>query len=325
MSPPTFSSATIADEVAAVFATEMQGKNVLVTGTSIGGIGFDAARAIAKHADLIIITGHNDAERLKLSEEEIKKDLPSANIRGLLLDLASLAAVRKAAEDVNAYPEPLHVLINNAAAAYGPFRLTVDGLETQMATNHFGPFLFTKLLAPKLLASETTTYTPRIVFVSSMVHAMGAGVDFSTIKNPDPENYHTVEVYGQTKSANILTAIELSKRSKGKLNAYSLHPGVIYTRAFLHLGLAEEMKTLGALDSEGKPSSSEKCPWKTLAEGSATTVTAAFETRLNDKPGAYLVDSTPANEQLAAHIQEPKSSEKLWTVTKEIVGDRFSF
>jgi NAD(P)-dependent dehydrogenase (short-subunit alcohol dehydrogenase family) len=179
---------------------------------------------------------------LKLSEEAIEKEVPSANIRRLIFDLSSLAAVRKAAAEVNAYAEPLHVglglsagypvaqvfpqvLINNAAAAYGPFKLTVDNLEAQMATGHVGPFLFTKLLAPKLLASATASYTPRVVFVSGMSHAMGTGVNFSTIKNPDPETYQIMEVYGQTKSANILTAIELSKRSKGKINAYSLHPG----------------------------------------------------------------------------------------------------
>ncbi|KAJ6521627.1 hypothetical protein DFH09DRAFT_1424688 [Mycena vulgaris] len=92
MSLPTFSSTTTADEVVAVFATEIQGKNDLVTGTSIDGIGLNAARAIAKHANLVIITGP-DAERLKLSEEAIKKDVPSANIRRLVLDLASLSAV----------------------------------------------------------------------------------------------------------------------------------------------------------------------------------------------------------------------------------------
>ena len=49
--------------------------------------------------------------RLKLSEEAIKKETPSANIRRLVLDLSSLAAVRKAAAEVNAYPEPLHVRV----------------------------------------------------------------------------------------------------------------------------------------------------------------------------------------------------------------------
>jgi hypothetical protein len=47
--------------------------------------------------------------RLKLSEDVIKKDIPTANIRRLTLDLSSLAGVRKAAAEVNTYPEPIHV------------------------------------------------------------------------------------------------------------------------------------------------------------------------------------------------------------------------
>jgi len=57
----------------------------------------------------VIITGYN-AERLQLSADGIRKEVPTANIRTLVLDLSSLAAVRKAAEEVNAYSEPLHVL-----------------------------------------------------------------------------------------------------------------------------------------------------------------------------------------------------------------------
>jgi NAD(P)-dependent dehydrogenase (short-subunit alcohol dehydrogenase family) len=117
------------------------------------------------------------------------------------------------------------VLIHNAAAVLGPFKLSVDGLESQFATDHVGPFLLTKLLAPKLLAAGTPNYTPRVVFVSSVAHAFGAGVDFATLEHPDPEKYGASLAYFQAKSANILTAIELSTRSKGAINAYSLHPG----------------------------------------------------------------------------------------------------
>jgi NAD(P)-dependent dehydrogenase (short-subunit alcohol dehydrogenase family) len=116
-------------------------------------------------------------------------------------------------------------LIHNAAASFSPFKLTVDKLENQMATDHIGPFLLTKLLAPKLLAAGTPSYTPRVVFVSSNAHTFVPGVDFSTIARPDPAKYKNMDAYGQAKTANILTAIELSKRSKGAINAYSLHPG----------------------------------------------------------------------------------------------------
>ncbi|KAJ6469172.1 hypothetical protein C8R47DRAFT_798569 [Mycena vitilis] len=125
---PTFSFSTTAEEVATVFADRIAGKNgataltplsdirffihctVLITGTSLGSLGFETARVIAKHASLIIITGYS-AERLRLSEEALKIEVPSANIRCLQLDLSSLAAVRAAAEELNAYPEPLHVCL----------------------------------------------------------------------------------------------------------------------------------------------------------------------------------------------------------------------
>ncbi|KAJ7752598.1 hypothetical protein B0H16DRAFT_1545882 [Mycena metata] len=318
-----FDFSTTADEVAAEFAREIAGKNVLITGTSLGGIGLEAVRVIAKYASLVVITGYN-AERLKLSEEAIKKESPTAQIRRLLLDLSSLAAVRKAAAEVNAYPEPLHVLINNAAAGQGPFKLTVDKLEHQMATDHFGPFLFTKLLAPKLLASASATYTPRVVFVASEAHAMGTGVNFTVLKNPDPAKYDLFEAYFQAKSANVLTAIELSRRSGGKINAYSLHPGVIFTNILQKEGSRDEMIKFGLLDENGQPID-KMFKWKTIPQGAATTVTAAFDPSLNDKPGSYLDNSTVANEAIAPHSSDPVNAQKLWAATEEIIGETFTF
>ncbi|KAJ7761179.1 hypothetical protein DFH07DRAFT_423986 [Mycena maculata] len=323
MSAPAFSFTTTADDVATVWADEIQGKNVLITGTSLNGLGFEAARVISKHANLVIITGYN-VERLKLSEETIRKDVPGANIRRLILDLASLDGVRKAATEVNAYSEPLHVLIHNAAAAVGPFKLTVDNLESQMATAHFGPFLFTKLLAPKLLASATAAYTPRVVFVSSKVHAMGAGVNFDTIAAPpDAEKYDDSDAYAQSKSANILTAIELSRRSKGRINAYSLHPGLIFTNINQTAEAVAKLQAMGIVGPDGLPN--DKFHWKTIPQGAATIVAAAFDPRLSGQPGAYLEDSTVATQAVAPHSSDPANSERLWAVTEKIIGEEFAF
>ncbi|KAJ7159667.1 hypothetical protein C8R46DRAFT_1224244 [Mycena filopes] len=302
---PTFSFTTTAEEVATVLADEIKGKNVLITGTSLNGIGFETARVIAKHANLVVITGYDD-ERLKLSEAAIRKEIPHANIRRLVLNLSSLASVRKAAEEFNASPEPLHVLINNAAAPFGDFTLTENGLETQFAVDHVGPFLFTKLLAPKLLAARTPTYTPRVAFVSSAGHAHGKGIDFDDIVAPDATKYENTKHYFQAKSANILTTIGLSKRSKGAINAYSPTPGAVKTEG-LH---KEDNKSLLLA---------------TLQQGAATSVTAAFDPRLNDKPGAYLSDSTVANKEIAPHSSDPAIAERLWNVTEKIIGETFTF
>ncbi|KAJ6595083.1 hypothetical protein DFH09DRAFT_1357831 [Mycena vulgaris] len=321
---PAFSFATTADEVATAFAEEIRGKNVLITGTSLNGIGYEAARVIAKHAKLVIITGYN-AERLKLSEKAIKEDVPAANIRLLTLDLSSLAAIRTAAEEVNSYSEPLHVLVHNAAAAVGPFKLTVDNLESQIATDHVGPFLLTKLLTPKLLAAATAHYIPRVVFVASIAHVFGNGVNFDAVEHPSGEKYSSgADAYVQAKSANILTASELSRRAKGKLNAYSLHPGVIFTNINQKEDSIPEMQALGILGPDGLPNN-EKFEWKTIQQGAATTVAAAFDPRISDQAGAYLDNSTVANETVVPHTSDPANAERLWTLTEKIIGETFTF
>ncbi|KAK7030186.1 short-chain dehydrogenase/reductase family protein [Favolaschia claudopus] len=347
---PTFSFHTTAEEVADVFANEIRGKNVLVTGTSLNGLGFETARVLAKYANLVIITGYNQ-ERLKLSEYTIKKENPAVKIYPLTLDLSSFASIRKAAAEVNALEGPLHskwlsvqfqVLIHNAAAfgTSASFTPTIDGVETQYATNHVGPFLLSKLLAPKLLASATAGYTPRVVYLSSVAHGYGTGVDFDLLTNPKAEGYDAFKTYWATKSTAPLMAIELSKRSKGKINAFSLEPGrelflsnsyfrlltcetVIFTASMENEVVSTIMKGTGALTPEGKPA--EGLPWKTLAEGAATTVAAAFDTRLNDQAGAYLADSNVANDKRAAHSSDPDDAERLWTVTEKIIGEKFTF
>ncbi|KAJ7626587.1 NAD-P-binding protein [Mycena polygramma] len=325
MSQPTFSSTTTAEEVATVFSKEIQGKNVLVTGTSVGGIGFETARVLAKHANSVIITGQN-SERLKIAEDTLRKEIPAAKIQPLLVDLSSLPSVRKAAAEVNTSSEPLHVLINNAAATLGPFKLTADNLENQMATNHIGPFLLTKLLSPKLLAARTGQYTPRVIFVSSDAQEGGTGVNFETLGRPTPEIFLAFDTYCQTKAANVLTAIELSKRSKGQINAYSLHPGVIYTNNMLKEDAPAIMHEMGILDAEGKPNN-EKFTFKTISQGAATTMVAALDPALDDTPGAYLSDCVRVADLLAVapHSCDPADAEKLWTMTEEIIGENVLF
>jgi len=320
---PTFNAKTTAEEVATVFASEIKGKNVLITGTSINGIGFESARVVAKHANLVIITGYN-AERLRLSEEAIKKETPHANVRKLQIDLSSLASVRKAAAEVNSWPEPLHVVIHNAAAGILGYKPTVDGLEAQMATAFVGPFLFTKLVAPKILAAGSSSYTPRVIFLSSSVHAMGAGVDFEQLEKPTAEKHSAFPAYFASKSATVLIAQELSKRSKGKINSYSVSPGAIFTNINQKEESLADFKAAGMLKEDGTPNEAA-FTWKSIPEGAATTTIAAFDPALNAVPGAYLDDSVVANEKVAPHSSDPANAAKLWTVAEKIVGESFTF
>lgn len=116
-------------------------------------------------------------------------------------------------------------MINNAAGGRSSFQLTPEGIESQFATSHVGPFFFTNLIVPKILATGSATYIPRVVFVASKAHAYHKGIDFADIEKPDPAKHSGFNTYSITKSANILTAAELSRKSKGKILGLSIHPG----------------------------------------------------------------------------------------------------
>ncbi|KAK7063452.1 short-chain dehydrogenase/reductase family protein [Favolaschia claudopus] len=311
MSFPTFSATTTAEEVADAFAQQIRGKNVLITGTSLNGIGYETSRVIAKYANLVIITGYN-AARLNLTEKTIKSSLnttPIATIRQLHLDLTSLDSVRSAAAEVNAYPEPLHVLIHNAASAGGPLHLTPpNNLESQMATALFGPFLLTKLLYPKLLAStststssllhgavtstSTSTSKPRIIIVTSRAHAFlpSSSSPNSTFPLPlddsgaylargpaNPGEFSSARRYVESKAANAVWAVEFARRAargrEGSVGVFSLHPGDIYTNIMQKEQNRVDLIGMGILNPDGTPAA-DKHTFKSIPQGAATFVHA---------------------------------------------------
>jgi short-subunit dehydrogenase len=88
---------------------------VLITGPTVKGLGFEAARAIATQKPALLILAGRNIDALNEAEGQIKKETPDANIRKLILDLGSLKQVRKAAQEALSYPEPnIDVVINNA-------------------------------------------------------------------------------------------------------------------------------------------------------------------------------------------------------------------
>ncbi|KAF7302795.1 Short-chain dehydrogenase/reductase family protein [Mycena kentingensis (nom. inval.)] len=319
MSFPIFNFNSTAEDVASAFAEQIKGKTVLVTGTALTSIGFTTARAIAQYAGLVIVTGRS-ADRLKLVKKAIESELPSARIRPLVLDLSSQAAVRKAAAEVNAYAEPLDVLIHNAAAEMGSFVLTEDGVESQFAAAQVSPFLFTKLVLPKLLASPH----PRVIFVSSVAHTFGTIEDWDVLLHParHEKAYTPMGAYAHAKIANVLMAKELTKRSGGRVQSFSLHPGAIHTSADQNPGTMKTLQDAGIYTADGKPNP-EKMQWKTRNEGAATTIAAAFDPRLEGKGGAYLCDSALADDQVSEFASNMANAKKLWDVTEEILGEKF--
>lgn len=159
----------------------------------------------------------------------MKKSHPSANITHIPLDLASLASVKRAAEDFKSREKRLDILLNNAGIMAVPPGLTEDGVEIQLGTNHLGHFLLTRELLPVLEATAAAGGDVRVVNLSSYGHTMAfSGIALDQLAKPDGGGLGPWPRYGQSKLANILFAKGLASRYPG-ITSVSVHPGIITT------------------------------------------------------------------------------------------------
>jgi NAD(P)-dependent dehydrogenase (short-subunit alcohol dehydrogenase family) len=199
---------------------DLSGRTAVVTGPTLGGLGFHTALELARHGARVVLAGRTP-DKLAAAAEAIAAEVPAASTEALVVDLSDLGSVRAAGEAA-AGLGPLHLLVNNAGVMAPPLRRTGDGLESQMATNHFGPFLLTGLLLDQLAASGDG----RVVTLSSQMHRVARSAPLA-----DPHGqrrYSRWHVYGQTKLANLLFTSELDRRCRAAgvpITAVAAHPG----------------------------------------------------------------------------------------------------
>jgi NAD(P)-dependent dehydrogenase (short-subunit alcohol dehydrogenase family) len=218
--------------------------------------------------------------------------------------------VRTFAQEFLSKYEQLHLLINNAGVMACPFGKTADGFERQFGTNHLGHFLLTQLLTPALLKGAPA----RVVNLSSRAHRMSPVV-FEDIQFQN-RDYHKWGAYGQSKTANILHAVELNRRLGPQgVQAFAVHPGVIQTELGRHLD-EEDLQFMSTLT------------FKSTEAGAATSVYAATAPELAGKGGEYLFDcriaevsDDPDNiDVVRSYAVDPNLAEKLWVLSEQMVG-----
>ncbi|KIM99498.1 hypothetical protein OIDMADRAFT_180948 [Oidiodendron maius Zn] len=261
-------------EVVEEFQAIVVDKTIVITGASQGGVGAETAFSLAfgnpKH---LVLAGRSE-QKIKPVIEEINKTNPSIKTTFVQVDLGSQASVRGAAAAINAAVERIDILINNAAIMACPYTKTEDGIESQFATNYVGHFLLTNLLMEKLLAAGDGT---RIVNITSTAGATGE-IHLDDINFDDGKSYNPIAAYGQSKVANILFTVSLSKNfSSRKLASFSVHPGSISTGLQKHFhdpATFKECMDYVEAKIGGNFKFEEK---KTLQQGCSTTLVAALD------------------------------------------------
>lgn len=161
---------TTATQLVNDYANFIKDKVVLVTGISPGSLGGYFIQTIAKAGPAYLILAARNPDKAQQTANEVSVAQPTVKTRILQLDLGSFENVRQAADEVNSWDDVpvIDVLVNNAGIMAPEYKVTDDGFESQLATNHLGPFLFTNLIMKKILASKSS----RVVMVSSDGHRL---------------------------------------------------------------------------------------------------------------------------------------------------------
>lgn len=210
----------------------LDGKIIIVTGGN-SGLGFQSVKAYAEKGAKVIMACRS-AEKGSIAKFSILRSLPNAAIELMELDLMSLNSIRNFANNFKAKYKTLDILLNNAGIMMTPYNLTVDGIESQQATNHFGHFALTALLLDVL----KNTPKSRVVNVSSMAHRQGV-FNADNLLFEGGLGYTPMKAYGLSKLENLLFTYELQRYfEKNNIDCMAVvaHPGVSDTNLFSHIG-----------------------------------------------------------------------------------------
>jgi len=278
----------------------MQGKICMVTGAN-SGIGKATALALAQMGATVVMVCR-DRARGEEARSEITTKSKNNAVDLLQADLSSQQSIRQLVEHFKQRYTHLHVLINNAGAAFTGRRETVDGLEMTFAVNYLAPFLLTHLLLDVLKASAPA----RIVNVSSASHKSG----YIQMDDLQGEKHNrSMRAYPQSKLAIVLFTYELARRLQGTgVTANCLDPGFVATnigQTGASLPVRLLIKLIGSFGT-----SPEK--------GAKTSIYLASSPEVEGVTGKYFVKSLP--KRSAAISYDESLQRQLWEQSAKLVN-----
>jgi NAD(P)-dependent dehydrogenase (short-subunit alcohol dehydrogenase family) len=301
---------TMAEEVAR--GIDLTGRRIIVTGAA-SGIGVETARALAGTGAEVTLAVRDLAAGERTSGE-ITETTGNSEVHVAHLDLADRASI---AGFVAAWAGPLHVLVNNAGVMASPETRTPEGWELQFATNHLGHFALALGLHDALAADGAG----RIVAVSSAAHRRSPVV-FEDI-HFERREYDPWLAYGQSKTANVLFAVEATRRwADNGIATNALMPGGIATNLQRYMDPAV---VAGWSKGEGTGGMVLKTP----EQGAATSVLLATSPDLAGVSGRYFEDCNEAplvandsedSAGVRAYALDPEAAERLWDMSLEMLA-----
>jgi NAD(P)-dependent dehydrogenase (short-subunit alcohol dehydrogenase family) len=292
---------------------DQSGRVAVVTGAN-SGLGLSVSRDLAGAGARVVMACRN-LEKGEKAADQIRQAVPDAELEVAALDLADLASVQSFADQLP--DEPVDLLINNAGLMAPPRRLTKDGFESQIGTNHLGHFALTGRLLGRLLAAPE----PRVVTQSSGAHHIGR-MNFDDLQGE--RRYVRWLAYGQSKLANLMFAFELQRRASDAdvaLKSMAAHPG--YARTNLQFAAPPVYERV--VMKITNPLLGQSADMGALPTLYAATVP--------DLPGGSFVGPDGFMEQrghphvvtAAGRAYDEEAWQRLWEISEELTGVSYDF
>jgi NAD(P)-dependent dehydrogenase (short-subunit alcohol dehydrogenase family) len=281
----------------------MQGKVVVVTGSN-AGIGFETAVGVAAREATTVLACRNQA-KAEAAAREVTRRTWNDDVHVVPLDLADLASVRKAAEEIGTRWDRLDVLVNNAGGTWSERQETAQGIEYTFGVNHLGHFYLTSLLLPRLRAGAPS----RVVNVTSVGHhAARRGMRFDDLQSE--RHYEAMEAYCRAKLANVLFTRELARRTPpAELTVNAVHPGSVRSRFGMDGDLTGVM---GFGIKLARPFEI------TPRRGARTSLYLATSADVTTKTGLYWVRCKPGH--MSRRARDDAAASRLWEESERLVA-----
>ncbi len=301
-----------------VTVPDLTGRLAVVTGSN-SGLGLGLTKRLSAAGADVVMAIRNRAKG-EAAVAEIQAAVPGAKLTIKTVDLSSLASVAALADELIAEGRPIDVLINNAGIMQPPDReTTTDGFELQFGGNHLGHFALTGRLLPLLRAGKA-----RVTSLSSLAARMG-GINFDDLQWE--KQYKATPAYSQSKSANLMFALELDRRSREAgwgIVSNAAHPGFTKTN----------LQTSGPSHGRQAPTPMERfyrltrqlTPfiWQEIDEGILPALYAAVSPQAEG--GAFygprgffeMAGGGVTTAKILDRAKDPADNQRLWEISEQL-------
>ena len=297
---------------------DQNGRTLVVTGAT-AGIGYFAAEQLAG-AGADVVLASRSASKLERAAASIRDQVPGASVRSVVVDLASLESIDRAADTLRSLPRLDGLLLNGGAMTLTKARgaTTQDGLPLLLGTHVVSTVRLLAGILPALVASaEAHAATGRIVHTSTgFVSRFPADVS-----DPARVPRLAISAYTKAKTVTEVFAFELDRR----LRANEVPVQSLVARP----GVGVDAKTPERAGIRDATTPYQRNPYTPWAQGKDTAAWSSVRALTDPQAeggeyysptGALRGQPTRITPLARTHDPDPETAASVWAQLEDLAG-----